>query len=75
MSLEFNIAHQWDIAFGEETAAGGTNVMVRLSRAGVILIEEHMPPEEFLSLAHAFENVARGVQSFLDEPVPERVPE
>ena len=64
--LDFDIAHQWDLAYGDETAAKSTHVMVRIAREGRILVEEHMPPEEFLTLAHAFENVARGVQAHLD---------
>jgi hypothetical protein len=75
--LDFDIAHTWDLAYGEDTAAQGTHVMIRLSRAGVIIVEEHMAVDEFLNLAHAFENVARGVQAFMDKPahVPEHVPE
>ena len=73
--MDFDIAHEWNFAFGEDTAAQGTHVMVRIAREGVILVEERMPPEEFLNLAHAFENVARGVQAHLDKPahVPEHV--
>lgn len=57
---------QYNIAFGEGTAARTGMVMLRITRAGRILVEEHMPPEEFLNLALSFENVARGVRNHLD---------
>jgi len=37
--------------------------MVRIAREGKILVEMHMPPEDFLQLSHSMEAVARGVES------------
>lgn len=60
------IPFQWEIAYGDKSAARPGMVMIRWSRAGKIMAEEYMPPEEFLSLAHGFENVARSISAELD---------
>jgi len=59
------IPFQWEIAYGDGSASRPGMVMIRWSRAGKIMAEEYMPPEEFLSLAHGFENVARSISAEL----------
>lgn len=54
------------LTFGPDTAAPEGLVLVRISRAGRILVEDQMPPAEFLRLAHSFEHVARGIRNVLD---------
>jgi hypothetical protein len=53
--------HGFDLAYGKDSAAQPGMVMFRIANEGVIKWELNMPPEEFLVLAHAFENVARAV--------------
>lgn len=57
---------EYVLAFGDETAAPEGLVLLRISRKGKILVEEFMPPVEFLNLAAGFENVARGLRNVLD---------
>jgi hypothetical protein len=57
------IPFQWEIAVGDKSAARPGMVMIRWSRAGQIMAEEHMPFDEFLNLAHGFENIARGIEA------------
>ncbi len=54
----------FDVAYGEDTAAAPGMVMFRLIANDKILADVNMPPEEFLTMAHAIENVARAVDEF-----------
>jgi hypothetical protein len=54
----------YDLAYGEDSAAQPGMVMLRIAKDGKILCELNMPPEEFLQLAHAIENVGRAVAEF-----------
>lgn len=57
---------EYVLAFGDQTAAPEGLVLLRISRSGNVLVEEHMPPSEFLQLARGFENVARGIRNALE---------
>jgi hypothetical protein len=57
----------YDLAYGDESAAQPGMVMFRIAKDGKILAELNMPPEEFLSLAHTVEVVARAVADFQKE--------
>jgi hypothetical protein len=60
------IPFTYNIAFGDGTAARPGMVMLRLERDGRIMHEEHMPIDQFLNLAKAFEDVARGLRNVID---------
>jgi hypothetical protein len=60
------IPFTYSLAFGPETAAPEGMVLMRIERNGVITHEERMVPEEFLNLAKAFEDVARGIRNVLE---------
>ena len=51
----------YDLAYGKDSAAQPGMVMFRISIDGRVLVDTNMPPEEFLTLAHSIEVVARGV--------------
>lgn len=57
------VSYEYDVAFGEGTAAQPGMVMLRIAQGGKIMAEIHMPPEEFAQLAHSIENVQRGIES------------
>ena len=60
--------YAYDLAYGADSAAQPGTVMMRISLEGKILVEINMPPEEFLTLAHSFEVVARAVSEALTKP-------
>lgn len=55
------VSYEYDLAYGDDTAAQNGMVMFRIACEGKILAEIHMPPDEFLTMAHSIESVARGV--------------
>jgi hypothetical protein len=54
----------YDVCYGEETAAAPGMVMFRITANDKVLADLNMPPEQFLDMAHAIENVARAVAEF-----------
>lgn len=57
---------EYTLAFGDDTAAPDGLVLLRISRKGKVMVEEFMPPTEFLNLARGFEDVARGIRNALE---------
>ena len=55
------VSYEFDLAYGEGTAAKPDMVMFRIACEGKILAEIHLVPEEFLTMAHSIENVARAI--------------
>jgi len=64
------VPFQWDIAYGDKSAARPGMVMIRWSRGGVVMAEEYLPVAEFLSLARGFSNVAAALEYSENKPMP-----